>query len=390
VGSDAEEVPSAVTRTVRAGLVSDTVTGAVVPPLHLSTTYAFHGYGEKRGYDYSRTANPTRDLLGSALADLEGGEGAVITGSGMGAITLVGHLFPVGARIVAPHDCYGGSHRLFCEWHKRGEFELQFVDYGDEAALQRALSRPADLVWIETPSNPLLRITDIAAVAELAHAAGALAAVDNTFLSPAWQQPLRFGADLVVHSTTKYINGHSDVVGGAVIAATREHSQRLADWANNLGLTGSAFDSYLTLRGLRTLHARLAVQGRNAQGLAEWLAEQPGVRKVWYPGLPGHAGHALAARQQRGFGAIVAFELAGGIPAVQRFVSGFRCITLAESLGGVETLVAHPVSMTHAAMEPEARRAAGLGDGLLRLSVGIEDLDDLRADLALGLERVRA
>ena len=390
MGSDAEKSPTAVTRTVRAGLVSDTVTGAVVPPVHLSTTYAFHGYGEKRTYDYSRTANPTRDLLGAALADLEGGEGAVITGSGMGAITLVGHLFRVGARIVAPHDCYGGSHRLFCEWQKRGEFEVQFVDYGDEPALQRALSRRADLVWIETPSNPLLRITDIAAVAELAHAAGALVAVDNTFLSPAWQQPLRFGADLVVHSTTKYINGHSDVVGGAVIAGTRERHQRLADWANNLGLTGSAFDSYLTLRGLRTLHARLGVQGRNAQALAEWLAEQPEVRRVWYPGLPGHAGHAVAARQQRGFGAIVAFELAGGIPAVQRFVSGFRCITLAESLGGVETLVAHPVSMTHAAMDPDARRAAGLGDGLLRLSVGIEDLADLKGDLASGFERVRA
>jgi len=390
VGSEADKKPDLVTRTVRTGLVSDGVTGAVVPPLHLSTTYAFHGYGEKRAYDYSRTANPTRDLLCGALAELEGGAGAVITGSGMGAITLVGHLFRVGARIVAPHDCYGGSHRLFCEWRKRGEFEVQFVDYGDMAALRQALSKPAQLVWIETPSNPLLRITDIAEVAALAHAAGALAAVDNTFLSPAWQRPLELGADLVVHSTTKYINGHSDVVGGAVIARSGELHQRLADWANNLGLTGSAFDSYLTLRGLRTLHARLAVHGRNAQALAEWLAEQGEVRQVWYPGLPGHAGHALAARQQRGFGAIIAFELAGGIPAVQRFVTDLRCITLAESLGGVETLVAHPVTMTHAAMDPEARRAAGLGDGLLRLSVGIEDLADLKGDLAMGLERVRA
>jgi cystathionine gamma-synthase len=390
VGSETEKKPDVVTRTVRAGLVSDGVTGAVVPPLHLSTTYAFHGYGEKRAYDYSRTANPTRDLLCGALAELEGGAGAVITGSGMGAITLVGHLFPVRSRIVAPHDCYGGSHRLFCEWRKRGEFEVEFVDYGDMGALRQALSSPAQLVWIETPSNPLLRITDIAEVAALAHAAGALAAVDNTFLSPAWQRPLELGADLVVHSTTKYINGHSDVVGGAVIARTSELHQRLADWANNLGLTGSAFDSYLTLRGLRTLHARLAVHGRNAQALAEWLAQQAEVRQVWYPGLPGHAGHALAARQQRGFGAIVAFELEGGIPAVQRFVDGFRCITLAESLGGVETLVAHPVSMTHAAMDPDARRAAGLTDGLLRLSVGIEDLADLKGDLAMGLERVRA
>ena len=388
MSSEADEVPSAITRAVRAGLVSDPITGAVVPPIHLSTTYAFHGYGEKRAYDYSRTANPTRDLLGIALADLEAGAGAVITSSGMAAISLVGHLFKVGARIVAPHDCYGGSHRLFCEWQRRGEFEVQFVDYGDEAALCAALSQPAALVWIETPSNPLLRITDIGAVAALAHRAGALAVVDNTFLSPAWQQPLKLGADIVVHSTTKYINGHSDVVGGAVVAGSRELHEQLAEWANCLGLTGSPFDSYLTLRGLRTLHARLAVHGRNAQALAEWLALQRGISRVWYPGLSVHAGHALAARQQRGFGAIIAFELAGGIPAVRQFLGGLSCITLAESLGGVETLVAHPVSMTHAAMDPDARRAAGLSDGLLRLSVGIEDVDDLRRDLAAGLERI--
>ena len=388
MSSEADEVPSAITRAVRAGLVSDPNTGAVVPPIHLSTTYAFHGYGEKRAYDYSRTANPTRDLLGNALADLEAGAGAVITSSGMAAISLAGHLFKVGARIVAPHDCYGGSHRLFCEWQRRGEFEVQFVDYGDEAALCAALSQPAALVWIETPSNPLLRITDIGAVAALAHRAGALAVVDNTFLSPAWQQPLKLGADIVVHSTTKYINGHSDVVGGAVVAATRELHEQLAEWANCLGLTGSPFDSYLTLRGLRTLHARLAVHGRNAQALAEWLVLQRGISRVWYPGLNAHAGHALAARQQRGFGAIIAFELAGGIPAVRQFLGGLSCITLAESLGGVETLVAHPVSMTHAAMDPDARRAAGLGDGLLRLSVGIEDVADLRRDLAAGLERI--
>ena len=388
MSSEADEVPSAITRAVRAGLVSDPNTGAVVPPIHLSTTYAFHGYGEKRAYDYSRTANPTRDLLGIALADLEAGAGAVITSSGMAAISLAGHLFKVGARIVAPHDCYGGSHRLFCEWQRRGEFEVQFVDYGDEAALCAALSQPAALVWIETPSNPLLRITDIGAVAALAHRAGALAVVDNTFLSPAWQQPLKLGADIVVHSTTKYINGHSDVVGGAVVAGSRELHEQLAEWANCLGLTGSPFDSYLTLRGLRTLHARLAVHGRNAQALAEWLVLQRGISRVWYPGLSVHAGHALAARQQRGFGAIIAFELAGGIPAVRQFLGGLSCITLAESLGGVETLVAHPVSMTHAAMDPDARRAAGLGDGLLRLSVGIEDVADLRRDLAAGLERI--
>ncbi len=385
--SRTDQSADAQTRAVRAGLESDPSTGAVVPPINLSTTYSFRGYDDKRTYDYSRSGNPTRDLLGAALADLEGGAGAVITGSGMAAITLVGHLFKVGARIVAQHDCYGGSYRLFEEWQRRGEFVVDFVDFGDPAALRAALSTPAALVWIETPSNPLLRITDIAAVAELGHQAGALVAVDNTFLSPAWQQPLRLGADIVVHSTTKYINGHSDVVGGAAVGKTSELHERLAWWANCLGLTGAPFDSYLTLRGLRTLHARLAVHGRNAQGLAEWLARQAPVSRVWYPGLPAHPGHALAARQQRGFGAIVSFELKGGVPAVKRAVEGLGCISLAESLGGVESLIAHPVTMTHAAMDESSRRAAGLTDGLLRLAVGIEALADLRADLEAALAR---
>lgn len=244
------------------------------------------------------------------------------------------------------------------------------------------------MVWIETPSNPLLRITDIAAVAGLARQAGALVVVDNTFLSPAWQQPLRHGADLVVHSTTKYINGHSDVVGGAVVAATRELHEQLLWWANCLGLTGAPFDSFLTLRGLRTLHARLAVHGANAQALAEWLQRQPAVKRVWYPGLANHAGHEIAARQQSGFGAIISFELNGGVPAVRQFIAGLRYFSLAESLGGVESLVAHPASMTHSAMDEASRHAAGLTDGLLRLSVGIEALEDLRKDLAEGLERI--
>ncbi len=380
----------AVTRAVRAGLETDEVTGAVVPPIHLSSTYAFRGYGEKRAYDYSRSGNPTRDLLGAALADLEGGAGGVITGTGMGAIALVGHLLPAGARLLAPHDCYGGTYRLFAAWQKRGELAVEFVDYGDAAALAAALARPAALVWIETPSNPLLRITDIAAVSAAARRAGALAVVDNTFLSPAWQRPLALGADLVVHSTTKYINGHSDVVGGAVIARTAELHEQVAWWANCLGVTASAFDSFLTLRGLRTLHARLAVHARNAQGLAEWLARQPQVARVYYPGLPAHPGHELARRQQQGFGAIVTLELRGGIDAVKSFVSELKLFSLAESLGGVESLVAHPASMTHAAMDESSRRAAGLVDGLLRLSVGIEAFGDLQADLAGALGRVAA
>jgi cystathionine gamma-synthase len=381
--------PQFSTRTVRAGLESDDETGAVVPPLHLTSTFAFRGYGEKRKYDYSRSGNPTRDLLGNALADLEEGAGGVVTATGMAAITLTGHLLPQGARIVAPHDCYGGTYRLFDAWNKRGELKVDFVKFADADALQKALQQPTAMVWIETPSNPLLRITDIAAVSKSAHAVGALAVVDNTFLSPAWQKPLTLGADIVVHSTTKYLNGHSDIVGGAVIAAKQEVHEKLAWWANCLGITGSAFDSYLTLRGLRTLDARLAVHARNAEQIAQWLSQQPGVRKVYYPGLASHPGHDVAKRQQSAFGAIVTVELEGGTEAVKRFVAGLQYFSLAESLGGVESLIAHPATMTHAAMDPTARAAAGLVDGLLRLSVGIEAASDLQADLAAGLVRAR-
>lgn len=375
------------TRAVRAGLETDDTTGAVVPPIHLTSTFAFRGYGEKRKYDYTRSGNPTRDLLADALADLEGGAGATVTATGMAAITLVGHLLPAGARVVAPHDCYGGTFRLFTAWRQRGELTVDFVDFGDAAAVDAALATPYALLWIETPSNPLLRISDIEALTARAHRAGALAAVDNTFLSPAWQRPIALGADLVVHSTTKYINGHSDVVGGAVVARTAELAERLGWWSNCLGLSGSPFDSFLTLRGLRTLHARLAIHERNAHGLATWLAGQKAVAKVYYPGLPQHPGHAIAKRQQSGFGAIVSLELAGGGEAVRRFVDGLEVFSLAESLGGVESLVAHPASMTHAAMAPEARAAAGLVDGLLRLSVGIEAFEDLRSELAAALQR---
>ena len=373
------------TRAVRAGLESCDETGAVVPPLHLSSTYAFRGFGDKRKYDYSRSGNPTRDLLGDALADLEGGAGAVITASGMGAITLVGHILPVGARIVAPHDCYGGTFRLFTAWKKRGELDVEFVNFGDKAAVAVALSRPAALVWIETPSNPLLRITDVADIAKRGHAIGALVVADNTFLSPGWQRPIELGADIVVHSTTKYINGHSDVVGGAVISAKKEVAEQVAWWGNCLGLTAGAFDSYLTLRGLRTLHVRLREHGKNAQAVAEFLAKQKSVKRVYFPGLPNHPGHDIARRQQSGFGAIVTIEVQGGVDGAKRFSEALELFSLAESLGGVESLVAHPATMTHAAMAPEARAAAGLVDGLLRLSIGIESTEDLLHDLQNGI-----
>ena len=382
--------PSQITQTVRAGLECDEVTGSVVPPIHLSSTFAFHCFGQKRAYDYTRSGNPTRDLLANALAELELGVGAVVTATGMAAITLVGYLIPNGGRIVAPHDCYGGTYRLFDAWRKRGERIVDFVNFNDESAVQAALSKPAALLWIETPSNPLLRITDVESVAALGRAAGALVVVDNTFLSPAWQQPITLGADLVVHSTTKYLNGHSDVVGGAVVARDKGLHEQLIWWANCLGITGAPFDSFMTLRGLRTLHARLDHHGRNALGLAQWLKEQPNVKRVYYPGLPSHPGYEIARRQQRGFGAVVSLELDGGHDAVREFVAGLECFSLAESLGGVESLVAHPATMTHAAMDPAARLKAGLVDGLLRLSVGIEGFEDLKSDLDAGLKRAAA
>ena len=380
------------TRAVRAGIDRDPAYGAVTPPLVLSSNFSFAGFGEKRQYDYTRSGNPTRDLLGEALAELEGGAGGVVTATGMGAITLVlNALLQPGDRLVVPHDCYGGSWRLFNALAKKGAFELITCDLTDPRALAEALQESPALVWIETPSNPLLRITDLRFVIDAAHKAGALALVDNTFLSPALQRPIEdFDADFVLHSTTKYINGHSDVVGGAVVSKDRAQHEQLTWWANCLGLTGSPFDSFLTLRGLRTLDARLRVHQENTEALVGLLDGHRAVGALYYPGLASHAGHALAARQQHGFGAMLSVELAGGEAAVRAFVDGLQYFTLAESLGGVESLVAHPATMTHAAMSPEARAVAGISDGLLRLSVGIEHADDLLADIGAALDRALA
>ena len=375
------------TAAVRAGIDRDTAYGAVTPPIVLSSNFSFAGFAQKREYDYTRSGNPTRDLLAEALAELEGGAGAVVTATGMGAITLVlNALLEPGDRLVVPHDAYGGSWRLFNALAKKGHFELITADLTDPRSLADALAQSPKLVLIETPSNPLLRITDLRFVIDAAHKAGARAVVDNTFLSPALQTPIAFGADVVLHSTTKYINGHSDVVGGAVVARDAETHEKLVWWANALGLTGSPVDSFLTLRGLRTLDARLRVHQENATAIAALLERHPVVEQVYFPGLASHPGHAVAARQQSGFGAMLSFELAGGERAVRAFVAALRWFTLAESLGGVESLVAHPATMTHAAMTPEARAKAGISDGLLRLSVGIEAGEDLLADLAQALD----
>ena len=377
------------TRAVRAGIDRDPAYGAVTPPLVLSSNFSFAGFAEKRQYDYTRSGNPTRDLLGEALAELEGGAGGVVTATGMGAITLaLNALLQPGDTLVVPHDCYGGSWRLFNALAKKGAFTLLTCDLTDPRALAEALQSSPKLVWIETPSNPLLRITDLRFVIDAAHKAGALALVDNTFLSPALQRPIEdFDADFVLHSTTKYINGHSDVVGGAVVSKDRAQHDQLSWWANCLGLTGSPFDSFLTLRGLRTLDARLRVHQENTEALVGLLDAHPAVATLYYPGLASHPGHALAARQQHGFGAMLSVELAGGEAAVRAFVDGLQYFTLAESLGGVESLVAHPATMTHAAMSAEARAVAGISDGLLRLSVGIEHADDLLADISAALDR---
>lgn len=367
------------------GVASDPSYAAVVPPLYLSSTYAFAGYERQGPYDYGRAGNPTRDMLAKALAALEGGAGAVITSSGMAAIDLlVGRLRPKDL-VLAPHDCYGGTMRLLKARAGIGQLRVCFVDQGDMREVGRALEDRPALMIVETPSNPMMRVVDIAALAALAHEAGAKVAVDNTFLSPACQRPLELGADLAIHSTTKYLNGHSDIVGGAVIAADPGQAEELAYWSNAVGSCGAPFDAWLTLRGLRTLYPRMRQQQANAMSIARYLADHPAVSKVYYPGLESHDTHGIARRQQKGFGAMLSFELEGGVDKVRRFIEAVKFFTLAESLGGVESLVSHPATMTHADMGEEARGRAGIKEALLRLSVGLEAESDLIAGLQCGL-----
>lgn len=363
------------------GIARDGDFHAVAPPIYLSSTFAFSGFERSGPHEYTRTSNPTRDLLADTLARLEEGAGAVITSSGMAAVDLVLSQLRPDDLVVAPHDCYGGTYRLLATRRDRGHFDVAFVDQGDISSLASSLDRRPRLLLIETPSNPLMRIVDVRALSELARKAGTRVAVDNTFLSPALQQPLTLGADFVIHSTTKYINGHSDVVGGAVIAADRADVEALSHWANVTGTLGAPLDAHLTLRGLRTLFPRIERQQANAMAVARYLSEHPSVSVVHYPGLASDPGHSVASAQQSGFGAMLSFELRGGIDEVRRFVETVEIFTLAESLGGVESLVAHPATMTHAGMGPEARRVAGISDGLIRLSVGLEAEADLLADL---------
>jgi len=373
------------TQTARAGVDKDLNHGSVTPALYLSTNFSFEGFGKKRPYDYTRSGNPTRDDLGRAIAALEGGFDAVITSSGMAALDLVFQQLSPDDLLIAPHDCYGGTHRLLQTRAAQGHFQVLFADLTQAERLPALFACKPKLVLIETPSNPLLRITDIAAVVKIARQTGALVAVDNTFLSPILQKPIALGADIVIHSTTKYINGHGDVVGGAVISKTQELHEKFTWWANCTGTTGAPFDSFLTLRGLRTLDLRVRQQNDSAGEIAAFLAKHPTVQNTYYPGLPEHHGHHIAKAQQEGFGAMLSIELSGE-QAVQRFVQRLGLFSFAESLGGYESLVAHPSTMTHASMDEAARIKAGITDGLIRLSIGLEAADDLIRDLEYALK----
>jgi len=375
------------TSAVRAGINTDQHYGAVVAPIHLSSTFSLKGFNEKRQFDYSRTGNPTRATFAEVIADLEQGSVGIVTSTGMSAVHLICQLLSTDDVVVIPYDCYGGSFRLFTHLAKRGQFKLIVVDQNDQMALEQALAQQPKLVLLESPSNPLLRLVDIEKVTKACHEVGALVAVDNTFLSPALQQPLTLGADIVFHSTTKYINGHSDVVGGVLVTKEQALGEELAWWANCIGITGSAFDSFLALRGLKTLPIRMKQHQSNALQVANFLKTHSAVETVYFPGFEDHPGHDIAKKQQAGFGAMLSFDIKGGEVAVKKLFANLELFTLAQSLGGVESLVCHPPTMTHAGMEESARLEAGITNSLVRLSVGIEDIDDILADLATGLAK---
>ncbi|MEM9495897.1 MAG: cystathionine gamma-synthase [Pseudomonadota bacterium] len=381
------DIPCRETTCATAGVSADSAYGSVSPPLHLSANYAFSDPLQKPAFDYARSGNPTRAQLEGALADLEGAARGVITASGMAALDLVFCLVKPGELVLAPHDCYGGTHRLLTARAARGHFDVAFVDQSNPAELEAAFARAPKLVLIETPSNPLLRITDITACVALARKAGAITVADNTFLSPALQNPIELGVDVVVHSTTKYINGHSDVVGGAVLARDEELGEELAWWANCTGVTGAPFDSFLTLRGLRTLFPRIERQQTTAARVIEALRADPRVATIYYPGLESHPGHTIAKAQQKGFGAMFSAEFSTDVDVVA-LLREMATFTVAESLGGFESLVCVPAVMTHASMTPEARATAGISDSLVRFSIGLEHEDDLVRDVFSALDKV--
>jgi len=370
------------TRAVHAGQSPDPSTGAIMTPIYQTSTFVQSAPGKHQGYEYARTGNPTRTALEGNLAALEGAAHGVVFSSGLGAMDAILRLCNAGDHVVACDDLYGGSYRLFTQIFARFGMEFSFVDMADTAAVERAITPATRLVWVETPTNPLLKVLDIAAISAIAHARGALVTVDNTFATPYLQNPLALGADLVVHSLTKYLGGHSDVIGGAVLTGDDGLAGRLRYVQNAVGAVPGPQDCFLVLRGTKTLHVRMQRHCENARAVAAFLAEHGRVGRVYYPGLPGHAQRELAARQMRDFGGMISFELeADSLERAAAFCSATQVFALAESLGGVESLVEHPAIMTHASIPKDVRESYGLRDSLIRLSVGIEDIDDLLADL---------
>lgn len=371
---------------VHVGVEKDSTFNSCITPIYPTSTFRWEGIGQTKGYDYTRSGNPTRRALEESLAALEGGIDCRATCTGMSAITAVMHFFQPGDHIIAGHDIYGGTYRLFEAVFSKMGLKFSFVNMGELANIQKAITPQTKCIWIETPSNPLLNLVDIAGVCEIARRAKLLTIADNTFLSPYFQRPFELGVDVIVHSTTKYLNGHSDVVGGAVITREKEQADRVGYIVNALGLGCSPFDAWLVLRGVKTLGPRMEAHQRGAMALAQMLHGHPQVAKVYYPGLPDHPQHALAQRQMKGFGGMLSFDVHGGRAAAEKVLTTAKLFSMAESLGGVESLMEHPETMSHASMTAEARRAAGISDSTLRVSVGIEHPDDLIADLRRALD----
>jgi cystathionine gamma-synthase len=377
------------TRTIHTGVDKDTAYNSVMTPIYQTSTFRFADIGITRGYDYTRTSNPTRKALEENIASLEGGAGAIAVATGMAAIATVLHLFQSGDHIICTHDCYGGTDRILRLYRNQFNLQISYVNLQKPGNLQAAFRPNTKAVWIETPSNPLLNILDILELSQIAHEHGALSIVDNTFLSPVNQRPFELDADIIVHSTTKYLNGHSDVVGGAVVAKESGMVERLRYLCNTMGQGAAPFDCWLVLRGIKTLTPRMQLHEQNAGTVARFLAGHPAVRRVYYPGIETHPHHEIARRQQYGFGGMVSFEVEGGLPEVNHILRSVKIFALAESLGGVESLIDHPVSMTHASMDPALRQQAGITENLIRLSVGLEHIDNLLDDLGSALDSMR-
>lgn len=374
---------------VRSGLNTDNQHGAVIPKISLTTCYRFEEFAKPRPFDYGRKSTPNRDSVQKTIAALEGGVDAILTNCGMSAIHLLSvALLSPDDLVIAPYDCYGGSYRLFNSLSQKGYFKAKFINQADDEAVKQALALQPKLILIETPNNPLLRVVDIKKIADLAHQAGTIVLVDNTFMTPILQQPFTLGADIIIHSCTKFLNGHSDLLAGVLVFKDQQLADDVLWWSNNIGTANSSFDTYLLQRGLRTLAVRVLAQQESAMKIVDFLSQHPKIAAVHHPSLTSTLGHDIAKKQQKGYGSLLSFELKGGAEKTPIFVEKLKIFTLAQSLGGTESLISHPTTMTHAGISAQARQAAGISDQLLRISVGLEDVNDLIADLAQALEQI--